>query len=82
LIPQLKQNETPTAAKAELDGPKSAKFPVFFPVSRESGQRAVRSGLHPPPSSRYYPIGIWYFPEIAHYPGTFLDLSRLKRTGD
>lgn len=30
--------EIHTAIKAELDGPNSAKFPVFFPVSREFGR--------------------------------------------
>jgi hypothetical protein len=28
-----------------------AKFPVFFPVSREFGRREVRMSLRPPPSS-------------------------------
>src|SRR4029077_12376268 len=30
-----------------------AKFPVFFPVSREFGQRIVRTGLNPPPLSHH-----------------------------
>src|SRR5580704_9537257 len=30
---------------------KEAKFPVFFPVSRDLGWRKVRTGLRPPPAS-------------------------------
>ena len=38
-----------------------AKFPVFFPVSREFGRRRVREGLRPPPASLLFLIllGAW-----------------------
>ena len=36
---------------AEIRRPRFAKFPVFFPVSRELRRRRVRSRLHPQPAS-------------------------------
>jgi len=53
LVREVWQNEWLTPMRAELASPKFAKFPVFFPVSREFRRRRVRTRLHPP-ASLYY----------------------------
>ena len=48
---------------------KSAKFPVFFPVSRELRGREVRAGLRPPPASLDIPLYSFHFVRNRYFAG-------------
>jgi hypothetical protein len=67
---------SPEGLYGRVTSTKPSEFPVFFPVTRESGGRLVRMGLHPPPVLYFQRVG--FLPKVNPKNSSGLSIEKQR----